>query len=225
MRTTIKTQFKANVVPCGAQKIRQLFGTRLKTAGFAQNNHDRPRSLGAGFMRAQRLCARMLIAYCLSACASPQYRAIQAMADAPLNPLPRYDALGSTQPLTPSVEQWALYEETSTEGRALLTVVLLDSSEGWVVELNRRPAVGSQRVLAPLNTGDDPFLHMRRGAKATHLKEVVELPAGRFVGVVQYQRALYHPRVPVLGLISGRHPKGTRWKLLRFGLNQPPNMR
>ena len=147
------------------------------------------------------------------------------MVDAPLNPLPRYDALGSTQPLTPSVEQWALYEEKSPQGRALLTVVLLNSPQGWMVELNRRTASGSQRSLVGLNTGDDPFLRMRRGKHSTPLKDVVELPAGRFVGVVQDQRALYHPRVPVLGLLSGRHPKGTRWKLLRFGLNQPPNTR
>lgn len=161
------------------------------------------------------------------ACATPQYRALHALVDAPLTPAPRYDALGSTAPLTPSVEQWALYEEIGPSGRVLLTAVLQpkESGQGWRVELTRRSAQQVERHYAPVKTSEDPFLAMQpRGAVMVSQDRVV-LPAGQFVGAMRQDDSIYHPRVPIHGLLQGHSERGYRWKLLRFGLDRPPTAR
>ena len=161
------------------------------------------------------------------ACTTPQYRALHALVDAPLNPAPRYDALGSTSPLTPSVEQWALYEEFGPSGRVLLTAVLQAGKpgQGWRVELTRRSAQHVERRWAGLKTYEDPFLAMQPGDAIPVSTNQVVLPAGRFVGAIRRGESVYHPRVPIHGLLSGRSDKGYRWKRLRFGLDRPPNAR
>lgn len=163
----------------------------------------------------------------LSSCSTPQYRALNSLVEAPLDPLPRYDALGSTAPLTPSVEQWALYEEHGPLGRVLLTVVLRSGvlGSGWRVELTRRSSGNVQRQLIALNSTKDPFMRMRsRGVQSSVAKGVV-VPAGVFVGSWKEAEAIYHPRVPIYGLLTGRDQQGNRWRLLRFGLDRPPNAR
>ncbi|MDE0880970.1 MAG: hypothetical protein OSB21_00085 [Myxococcota bacterium] len=161
----------------------------------------------------------------LGGCASAQYRAVQASVDAPLSPLPRYDALGSTAALTPSVEQWAIYEESGDAGSVLLTVVLRNGPKGWQVELNRRSAHSFEHKTLALNSPDDPFLRQRRNEPVRSLAKAVEVPAGRFVGVVAYAQSLYHPRVPIHGLLRGQDNQGRTWKLLRFGLQRAPTAR
>ena len=163
----------------------------------------------------------------LSACSSPQYRALNSLVEAPLDPLPRYDALGSTAPLTPSVEQWALYEEHGPFGRVLLTAVLRSGvpGSGWRVELTRRSAGHVQRQLVDFSSTKDPFMRMRsRGVQSSVAKDTV-VPAGVFVGAWREAEAIYHPRVPIYGLLTGRDQQGNRWRLLRFGLDRPPNAR
>ncbi len=163
----------------------------------------------------------------LSACSTPQYRALNGLVGAPLNPLPRYDALGSTSPLTLSVEQWALYEEHGPFGRVLLTAVLRSGvkGSGWRVELTRRSAGRVQRQLIHFSSTKDPFMRMRsRGVQSSVAKDIV-VPAGVFVGSWQEAEAIYHPRVPIYGLLTGRDQQGNHWRLLRFGLDRPPNAR
>ena len=161
------------------------------------------------------------------ACATPQYRALDALVDAPLNPAPRYDALGSTSPLTPSVEQWALYEESGPSGRVLLTAVLQPKEPGqeWQVELTRRSAQRVERHYAALKTSEDPFLAMQPKGAVMVSQDRVVLPAGHFVGAMRQGDSMYHPRVPIHGLLSGRSERGYRWQLLRFGLDRPPTAR
>ena len=162
-----------------------------------------------------------------SSCSTPQYRALNSLVEAPLDPLPRYDALGSTAPLTPSVEQWALYEEHGPLGRVLLTAVLRSGvlGSGWRVELTRRSSGHVQRQLIALSSTKDPFMRMRsRGVQSSVAKDIL-VPAGVFVGSWKEAEALYHPRVPIYGLLTGRDQQGNRWRLLRFGLDRPPNAR
>ena len=163
----------------------------------------------------------------ISSCATPQYRALSSLVGAPLNPLPRYDALGSTAPLTPSVEQWALYEEDGPLGRVLLTAVLRSGilASGWLVELTRRSAGRVERQLIALESTIDPFMRMRSKGVQSSVAQDVVVPAGVFVGAWQGADAIYHPRVPIHGLITGQDQQGNRWRLLRFGLDRPPNAR
>ena len=179
---------------------------------------------------ADKLCVPLLIGCLfalLSACSTPQYRALNSLVEAPLDPLPRYDALGSTAPLTPSVEQWALYEERGPLGRVLLTAVLRSGvpGSGWRVELTRRSAGRVQRQLIDFSSTQDPFMRMRsRGVQSSIAKDIL-VPAGVFVGAWQEAEAIYHPRVPIYGLLTGKDEQGNRWRLLRFGLDRPPNAR
>ena len=163
----------------------------------------------------------------VSSCSTPQYRALSSLVEAPLNPLPRYDALGSTAPLTPSVEQWALYEEDGPLGRVLLTVVLRSGvwGSGWLVELTRRSAGRVERKLITFNSTTDPFMRMRSQGVQSSVAQDVVVPAGVFVGAWRGADAIYHPRVPIYGMITGRDQQGNRWRLLRFGLDRPPNAR
>mgnify|MGYP001384379202 CR=1 FL=1 len=176
-------------------------------------------------MLANLLRSSRLLLLAVAACASPQFRALDALVEAPLIPLPRYDALGSTAPLTPSAEQWALYQEEGPRGEALLTAVLIGGRDGWQVELTRRSRRHVERHLIPLNRGNNPFLRIRRGQGGQAMKRVIEVPAGRFVGSIASGQQLFHPRVPIHGLLRGQAADGTRWRLLRFGLDQPPNAR
>ena len=75
--------------------------------------------------------------------------------------------------------------------------------------------------------GDDghPFLRMRRSHETKAIGDGIEVPAGHFVGAISEGGLLFHPRVPIHGLLHGQSADGTRWRLLRFGLDQPPNAR
>ena len=177
-----------------------------------------------------QLCVQLLVGCLLivaTGCSTPQYRALNSLVEAPLDPLPRYDALGSTAPLTPSVEQWALYEEYGPFGRVLLTVVLQSGvpGSGWQVELTRRSAAHVERQLIALNSMQDPFMRMQSHGVQSSAEKPIIVPAGVFVGAWQGDEAIYHPRVPIYGLLTGRDEQGNRWRLLRFGLDRPPNAR
>jgi hypothetical protein len=127
--------------------------------------------------------------------------------------------------LTPSVEQWAIYEENGDAGRVLLTVVLRNTPAGWQVELNRRSARFYEQKLLPLNSPQDPFLLQHRSEPLRPILEPIEIPAGRFVAAVAYAQSVYHPRVPIHGLLRGRDKQGRTWLLLRFGLQRAPTDR
>ena len=171
-------------------------------------------------LKASRSSSLLLLI--LGGCVSPQYRALGALVEAPLVPLPRYDALGSRAPLTPSAEQWALYEEVGPRGRNLLTAVLIGGGKGWQVELTRRFPDRVERHIMPLNRGNDIFLRMRQSDQMAIVDGATKVPAGRFIGAVAQDRQSYHPRVPIHGLLRGQNTTGTRWILLRFGLDKPP---
>jgi hypothetical protein len=170
--------------------------------------------------RLQPILTALLFSAVSLSCASVQYRALSGRAAAPLLPLPRYDALGSNHLLTPSVEQWALYDEGGPDGVSLLTAVLIGTPNGWAVELSRRTRNGHQRRTLPLSSDDDPFLRCR--ATASGVRIDAQVPAGRFVGAHQSGAKIYHPRVPILGLVRGEDREGRSWRLLRFGLDRPP---
>jgi len=176
-------------------------------------------------MLLKALRSSSLLLLVLTGCASPQFRALGALVEAPLMPLPRYDALGSRALLTPSAEQWALYEETGPHGRSLLTAVLISGAKGWQVELTRRYPNRVERHVMPLHRGNDVFLRMRQSDPMETVEGATEVPAGRFIGAVVRGQQLFHPRVPIHGLLRGQNAQGTRWVLLRFGLDKPPTSR
>ena len=170
--------------------------------------------------RSKALLTALVLGSLALSCASVQYRALRSRADSPLLPAPRYDALGSHRLLTPSVEQWALYDEGDPDGGSLLTAVLIRTPKGWSVELSRRSARSHQRLTLPLNSDADPFLRCRANARGVRID--AEVPAGRFVGAHQSAGRIYHARVPILGLVRGKDDNGRSWRLLRFGLDRPP---
>ena len=211
--------------PLGTQAKRQLVTQdSASSAGGCDMTCSFPGRSLASF--GQRRWAVWFIACWLSACSSPQYRALNGWAEAPIEPPPRYDALGARALLTPSVEQWALYEEVSAHGRALLTAVLSSkSAQGdWLVELTRRSRRRATHTVTSVLKGDDPFLRLRLDESAQSIA-AVQVPAGVFIGALRQGESIFHPRVPVNGLVTGQDAEGRRWRLLRFGLGRPPALR
>ena len=169
----------------------------------------------------------VLILLGLTACATgAPFRALLAEADLPARSV-SFHPLGSHQPLARSAGQWARYREQIGLKTHFVTVTLKAETTGWMVDLRRDTPTGHEASIISLELSEssqrDPFLKalLRSTEHQVGKRGRVATKAGIFEQASARGGLRFHPRVPVFGLVRGRHGVYSV-ELIDFGLSPAP---